>query len=167
MHPREAAVIIIFDATKREVLLVKRRDVPVWVLPGGGIDAGETPEAAALREAREETGFQVEIVRKVAEYEPLNRLTQPTHFFECRIVSGQPELSHEVQDVRFFPLDAFPKTLAPPYPSWIADACLNSPGVIRKKISGVSYWVLLKHLFLHPILVFRFLLTKIGIHLND
>ena len=32
-----------------------------WTLPGGGIDPGEHPEAAAVREVREETGYDVEL----------------------------------------------------------------------------------------------------------
>ena len=49
---------------------------------------------------------------------------------------------------------------------WIAEAKADLPGVIRKPIEGVSYWVVLKFLILHPILVIRFLLSRIGIHIN-
>lgn len=40
----------------QKLLLVKRRDVPVWVFPGGGIEKGETPERAVVREVFEESG---------------------------------------------------------------------------------------------------------------
>ncbi len=36
-------------------------DVPTWTLPGGGVDLPETPEEAAVREVREETGYDVEL----------------------------------------------------------------------------------------------------------
>ena len=79
---------IIFSKEREMVLLIKRRDVPVWVLPGGGIDPGETPEIAVVREMKEETGFEVKIVRQVAEYLPINKLTQVSFFYECEILSG-------------------------------------------------------------------------------
>ena len=31
-----------YSEDRKEILLIKRRDVPVWVLPGGGIDSGES-----------------------------------------------------------------------------------------------------------------------------
>lgn len=161
-----AVSCVVFDESRRSILLVKRRDIPVWVLAGGGIDAGESPEEAAVRELLEETGYVTEIVRKVAEYLPVNRLTQPTYFFECRIQSGKATTSQETADVRFFPLDKLPKAFPHFYKYWIEDALQDHPEVLRTKIRGVSYWMLVKLLILHPILVIRFLLTKIGIHLN-
>jgi 8-oxo-dGTP diphosphatase len=162
----ESVSIVIFNDARSEVLLVKRRDIPVWVLPGGGIDSGESPESAARREAREETGCEVSLRRKVAEYLPVNRLTRFTHLFEGEILSGQPTATAECAELSFFPLSRLPKLLPPPFPGWIADAQALSPTLIRKKIEGVSYGVLLTSLFSHPLLVFRFLLTKLGIHLN-
>ncbi len=157
---------IIFNEDRTEVLLVKRRDIPVWVLPGGGVDAGETPAEAALRETREETGYTVKIARQVAEYFPVNRLTKLTYFFECTIVEGAPQTSLETQAICFFPLGELPKLLPPPYPGWIRDAAASHPKVLRKKIAGVSYLTALKLFLKHPLLFTRFLLTKCGIHLN-
>lgn len=157
---------IIFNEDRTEVLLVKRRDIPVWVLPGGGIDAGESPEEAALREASEETGFTLEIARQVAEYFPVNKLTKLTYFYECKIVSGEAQTSLETQAICFFPLNELPRLLPPPYPGWIRDAAADHPKVLRKKIAGVSYFVCLKLLIQHPLLVGRFFLTKFGIHIN-
>ncbi len=162
---QEAVFGIIFDTTKNGVLLIKRRDIPVWVLPGGGRDPGEAPEAGAVREVLEETGYQVEIVRKVAEYLPVNRLTQFTHLFECRIIGGAPQMGPETLGVCFFPLDKLP-LLSPPFGNWIRDAAARHPSMLRKPVEGVSYWVLLKLFIQHPILVCRYLLTKLGIHIN-
>ena len=156
---------IIFNEGKTEVLLIKRRDIPVWVLPGGGLDPGESPEEGAIRELYEETGFNSKIMRKVAEYLPVNKMTLLSHLFECQIVSGTAATSAETKEIQFFPLNALPD-LPPPYEGWIRDAAANSSSVLRKKIEGVSYWVLFKLLVQHPILVCRYLLTKLGIHIN-
>lgn len=160
----ESVACILFEGKK--VLLIKRRDVPVWVLPGGGIDAGETAEEAACREMEEETGFQVEIVRKVAEYIPTNRLAKPTHFFEVRAIGGTAQTGDETAAVDFFAEDDLPKRLPPPYASWIRDAATLHPRMLKKKIEGVTYGALMKLFFVHPILVGRFLLTRCGIHFH-
>lgn len=162
---KQAVSTVIFNASKTEVLLIKRRDIPVWVLPGGGLDENESPEIGALREAEEETGLECRIRRKVAEYLPVNKLTLLTHFYELEIVTGTPQTGSETKEIQFFPIDKLP-IMPPPYTSWIHEALRNDPSVIRKEIEGVNYLVLIKFLFLHPLLVSRYLLTKIGIHLN-
>lgn len=54
----------------RQVLMVKqyvKRGDIVWNFPGGGIEAGETPEEACIREVKEETGYTVQVVKKLQE----------------------------------------------------------------------------------------------------
>lgn len=165
-HLKQAVSGIIFCSEKKKVLLIKRRDIPVWVLPGGGIEREETPEEAVIRETYEETGLSVQVVRKVAEYLPVNKLTQLTHVFECAVVKGDLQTGTETQDIGFFLFSKLP-VLPPPYLSWIRDALSNQELILQKKIEGVSYYMLVKFLFLHPILVMRYLLTKIGVHINS
>jgi ADP-ribose pyrophosphatase YjhB (NUDIX family) len=51
------------------IVLVKRRNPPPgWAIPGGFVDYGESLEAAAVREAREETGLEVELLRQFHTY---------------------------------------------------------------------------------------------------
>ena len=140
----------------------------MWVLPGGGVDPSESPEKATIREMLEETGYQVEILRKVAEYLPVNKLTEFTHFYEVKILSGRPSKGSETKNIRFFSVIELPRSLMPPpFAAWIADALPPGRPMLTKKVEGVSYWILLKLLILHPILVGRFLLTKMGIHINS
>lgn len=162
----EAVSCVIFDETKNQVLLIKRRDIPVWVLPGGGIDPGERPEEAALREALEETGCTMKMERYVAHYLPANRLTSVTHFFECSILEGSPKTGPETREIAFFPLKALPKMLVPFYKTWIDDALLFKDQTLEKTIQKTSYWTFLHYLILHPLLVIQFLLIRLGIHFN-
>ena len=57
--------IFIFNEN-REFILIKRKNDPYkdcWALPGGFVDYGETTEHAAVREAKEETSIDVELIK--------------------------------------------------------------------------------------------------------
>jgi 8-oxo-dGTP pyrophosphatase MutT (NUDIX family) len=86
-----------------------------WQLPKGTIEPGEAPEAAALREVREETGLSTEVVEplEVIEYWYVGdhagrrtRFHKKVHFFLMRYVSGDvADHDHEVIDSRWMPID--------------------------------------------------------------
>ena len=52
----------------QQILLTKRDDVHAWTLPGGGVGQDESISEAAVREAREETGLEIELTRLVGIY---------------------------------------------------------------------------------------------------
>ncbi len=163
---KEAAITILFNERRDQVLLVRRRDIPVYVPPGGGIDPGETPKKAAFREAVEETGAKVQILRKVGEYTPRNNLAQRTHVFEGKVLSCDLSATEETLGARFFPLHKLPEPMAPPHVEWILEAHANHPHLIEREITSVSYFQLLRGIVLYPKITFLFLLTKLGIHFN-
>jgi 8-oxo-dGTP pyrophosphatase MutT (NUDIX family) len=66
-----ANVIVAND--RGEILMIRRTDNGNWVVPGGGMDLGESIIDAAIRETREETGIRCEITGLVGIY------TNPRH----------------------------------------------------------------------------------------
>ena len=162
----ESVIALIFDEDKQNILTIKRRDVPVWVLPGGGIDPGESPEDAVKREVLEETCCNVSIVRKVAEYAPINSLSLPTHLFECRYADGNIDLGEETRAIGFYPLDALPEPFFFLHKDWILDALQNNQDLIRKPIYQVTYTNLFLYILKHPIQVLRLALSRLGMPLN-
>lgn len=144
-----AAIGIVYQPHEKAVLLVKRRDVPVWVLPGGGIDPDETPEEAVIREVFEETGFHIAIVRKCAEYLPSNSFTRLTHVFVCHVTGGEASLSAESSEVAFFPLEHLPTSFFKIHYDWLQDS-LNHTDLVRKHLTQITLWEILKYTLRHP-----------------
>lgn len=107
-----SSAVVVDDGGR--ILLQRRSDSGNWALPGGAMDIGETFADSAIREVKEETGFDVRIERIVGIY------SDPGHVFayndgEVRqefniclaatIIGGELAVSSESTDVRFFPLD--------------------------------------------------------------
>jgi ADP-ribose pyrophosphatase YjhB (NUDIX family) len=154
-----AAIGIVLDQTKTKILLVKRRDVPIWVLPGGGIEKEELPAEAVLREVFEETNLRVEIIKQVAEYTPVNLLTTQTFVFLCKIKEGTPQLSEETNGIDFFPIKALPPQLFSPHQEWITEG-LTTQSLIKKPLLQITYWAVLKYFFYHPIHLIKYAWTR-------
>ena len=78
-----------------------------WSFPSGFVDAGEELEQAAVREAKEETGLDLRILRLVGAY---SFPGDPVVFiaYAARVTGGRIAIGAECQDVRYFPLDALP-----------------------------------------------------------
>jgi 8-oxo-dGTP diphosphatase len=64
---RIRAGVVLIQGNKVALIERHRAGLNYFVFPGGGVDEGESPEQAAVREAMEELGIQVAIKRKVAE----------------------------------------------------------------------------------------------------
>ncbi|CAL9302676.1 NUDIX domain-containing protein [Streptomyces sp. SudanB91_2054] len=105
-----AASAVVADDEGR-ILLQRRVDNGMWALPGGRMEIGESLPDCAIRETREETGLDVEVVGIVGTY------SNPRHVFAyddgevrqelsicflARPVGGQLAVSDESTDVRWF-----------------------------------------------------------------
>lgn len=114
------AFAIIFDEQRR-LLLCHRCDDDVWNLPGGGVEDGELPHEAAVRETKEETGLDVEIIRLVGVYAKPGS-NDLVFSFECQVVAGEILTTSESDQVRYFPLDQLPPNTLPFHIERIQDA---------------------------------------------
>lgn len=149
------------------ILLIKRRDVPVWVLPGGGVEETESPEVAIVREVREETGLAVSIRRLASIYTPVNRLAHETYLYECSVDSGRLTTGDETRELRFFALDRLPHSFFFVHRDWLTDAQRNEVHIIRKPLTQVTYTALIKYFCRHPVHVLRFMLSRLGFPINS
>jgi len=94
-----------------EIILVRRRQPPLWALPKGTPDSGETLTETAIREASEETGLLVEIeepIRAITYFfvHGRTRFHKTVHFFLMHPIGGRLEdHDHEFDEVGWFQID--------------------------------------------------------------
>ena len=111
-----------------KVVLIRRLNEPYkgcWALPGGFVEYGETVEQAAVREAKEETGLDVELVALVGVYsdprrDPRGHVVSVA--FLARARGGELRAASDAREVRAFPVDQLPERLAFDHSTILRDA---------------------------------------------
>ena len=103
LDPKLAVGTIITDPENR-VVLVRRAIEPgygKWVFPGGYVDRGEEVRAAAVREAREETGLDVRLDRLINIYSYAGRVPVIV-VYAATMLGGCLDCDEEGLEARFF-----------------------------------------------------------------
>ena len=106
-------VDIIID-TGKGIVLVKRKNPPYgWALPGGFVDYGESLEEAAIREAKEETGLDVTLIRQFHTYSDPHRDPRKHTISTVFIAKaeGEPRGGDDALEARVFRYDEIPKEM--------------------------------------------------------
>ncbi len=96
------------------ILLVRELSDGCWTLPGGWADVGEPPSVAAVRETREESGYEVRITKLAALFDRdlHGHPPYPFHtyklFFLAELTGGAPQSSNETAAAEFFAENSIP-----------------------------------------------------------
>jgi ADP-ribose pyrophosphatase YjhB (NUDIX family) len=102
-----------------ELLMIQRADSGVWLYPTGWADVGYSPSEVVVKEVREETGIDCEVIRPIAildgQRRGFTRIPLISIVFHCRVTGGtlQPH-PLECRDVGFFAENALPEPTANP-----------------------------------------------------
>lgn len=104
------SVVAIVQDDQDRILMIHKTDNNLWALPGGGHEIGESIADTVVREVKEETGYDVEVVgisgtytnpRHVMAYDDGEVRQQFSIAFRARLLGGEATPSSESREVRW------------------------------------------------------------------
>jgi 8-oxo-dGTP diphosphatase len=117
-------IIELADRPGRPIVLIARRHAPLgWAIPGGFVEVGEAAEDAAVREAREETGLAVRLLRLLGCYsdpgrDPRGHTASVVYVAEA---TGEPRGQDDAREAAVFDPRTPPPDLAFDHATILAD----------------------------------------------
>ncbi|MCU4987947.1 NUDIX hydrolase [Bacillus cereus] len=122
-----------------EILLQKRGDFHAWGFPGGAMEIEESAAETAIREIKEETGYDVEINELIGVYTKYfqsypngDRAQSILIFFSCSITGGEKKVDgDETLDLKFFPLNKMPPLFNQQHEDCLQDLIEKRVGMYR------------------------------------
>ena len=113
-NPMSMIAVNVAMLQDNKILLTQRDDFETWILPGGGVEDGESIAQAAIRETKEETGLDVELTKLVGIYSRLgNFLNGHIVLFVGRQIGGEIKCQPgETIAVEWFPFNQIPSPLS-------------------------------------------------------
>ncbi len=107
-------VDIIIELDDKGIILIKRKNPPYgWAIPGGFVDYGESLENAAMREAKEETSLDIELIKQFHTYSDPKR-DKRFHTISTVYIAkanGEPKAADDAADVGIFKENNLPEPI--------------------------------------------------------
>ena len=108
---RAAVAAMVFDEQGRILLFKHTYRKFEWGIPAGGLEYGEQPESAVVREFFEESGIQIKVEKLLLAESSKEDQRNISLIFLCTIVNGTFRESFEISEMKYFDVNDLPQML--------------------------------------------------------
>lgn len=155
MTPNGSTVVIFKDDSKQEVFLVYRSDWPIWTTTGGAVEKNELPFETCIREAYEETGFEIELKQYLGVYKlPSHK----SYLFEGRVKYGEFRPEFPGCKGKWFSIDNLPFRMIDRTKRKILDAANHNSEPFNKEVQPLRLKNNWRLALRHPIAALKYMI---------